>query len=203
MCARLDILNLKCQRNREANFFPQVSSRRSVTRESIPGAGALLGNFLQIIKTPRGSGHAGTAVGDFPPSSSTQPLGHALAQAGPHAAPPPASSTIGPSWALALAKESSSRQMPSVEAQRAEVFHLKRSESRACSWPLNAACFSEGKNETNFQSGQRGEPAVPVEIQPLNPASSEAQPLLRWAPGANRVPFWMKQVQTDFPSFAT
>lgn len=156
------------EEQRGQRFPPAVL--REVCHQSIPGAGALLGNFLQIIKTPRGSGHAGTAVGDVPPSSSTRPLGRALAQAGPRATPPPASSTIGPSWALALAKESSSRQTPSVEAQRAEVFHLKRSESRACSWPLNAAHFSEGENETNFQSQQRGEPGSPGGHPALEPS---------------------------------
>lgn len=63
---------------------------------------------------------------------------------------------IGPSWAGSLAKESSSLQTSSVEPQRAKVAYLKRSESRACSWP-----FSEGEDETNFQSRQREEPGSP------------------------------------------
>ena len=63
--------------------------------------------------------------------------------------------------------------------------------------------FLEGEDETNFQSRQRGEPGSPGGDPALNPASSEARPFLRWAPGANRAPFWMKQVQAEFPSLAT
>ena len=179
MCAKLIILDLKCQRYREANVFPQVSSGRSVTRESIPGAGALLGSFLQIIRTLRGSGHTGTAVGDFLPSSNTRPPGCPLTQDDPSAAPPPTTSTIGPSWAGSLAKESSSLQTSSVEAQRAKVFHLKRSESRACSWPSNAALFQKERMKPIFRVGKEENLAVSVEIQPwtqpaLRPSLSSA-----------------------------
>lgn len=63
--------------------------------------------------------------------------------------------------------------------------------------------FRKEKMKPIFRVGKEKNLAVPVEIQPLNPASSEARPFLHWAPGANRVPFWMKQVQAEFPSLAT
>lgn len=152
------------EEQRGQRFPPGVLQEVCYAREQ-PRSRCFTSQLPSDHKDTERSGHTGTAVGDFLPSSNTRPLGCPLALADPSAALPPATSMIGPSWSLA--KESSSLQTSSVEAQRAKVFHLKRSESRACSWP-----FSEGEDETNFQSRQREEPGSPGG----DPALESSQP---------------------------
>lgn len=137
--------------------FPQSSSRSPVTRGTIPGAGALLGHFLEITKILWGSGHIGTALSDFLESITMLPPAHrAVTQAEASIAPPPVGPVIGPhrggvfGWGVKLPGSVFS-------GSSKKNFSIWKDVSLERSLPLNAAHLQKERMKSIFRGKQRWE----------------------------------------------